>query len=209
MWHFRFFSLILAMTSFVASAQAFTPSRVGNQWLETGLSLQPGLMIDGTAPKSDGFAGISPAFAQMLTLGLVHAVDTRFYAGAELNLGLQWMNEHTASASAKADSEFAFAWQAGLIGRFIPGGDEGGSFGGLGIHVMRAGLEDAPLFVFAAEARVGTLIWFGEEFAKLEVGYAFPFIQGLAFGTNFGGAEPAQSQDWSFHRFLISISKGF
>ncbi len=209
MWLYRFYSLVFAATCFMAEAAAFTPSRVGNQWLSTGLSLQPGLMIDGTAPKLDGFAGISPTFAQMLTLGLTHAVATRFYAGAELNLGVQWFNEHTASASAKADSEFAFAWQAGLIGRFVPGGDEGGSFGGFGIHVLRAGLEDTPLFVFAAEARVGTLIWVGEEFAMLEVGYAFPFIQGLAFGTNFGGAEPAQSQDWSFHRFLITISKGF
>lgn len=202
-------SRLLIATTLVwgANVHAFTPPKVGQQYLMVGVTNEPGIMIDDTAP-----AGISKnaiVWSERLRLGLLHAVDAHFYASAEFELGGMYLNPHTANSQGAATSETALAWQFAIAGRFIPAGDTGGLHLGAGISLMRASLKDAPLYELGFDARTGLILWQGDSFGLLDIGYTFPFIEGLAFPTDFGGTQQRATQDWTLHRAFISLSIGF
>jgi hypothetical protein len=198
--------LLLIISS---SAVAFTPPKIGHQYLTVGLTSEPGLLLDESAPDETGFSQRSVVWSQRLRLGLQHAVHSHFYAAAELELGMSFFNEHTANAAGKAASEKAFSWQAGLAGRFIPGGDSGGWHFGGGLSILRVALEEAPLLVLGLDLRTGVYLWQRDTFGLIEIGYVMPFIQGLMYGTDFGGTAERKTQEWSLHRGFVSLSVGF
>ncbi|MEZ4461333.1 MAG: hypothetical protein R3E66_16770 [bacterium] len=190
-----------------ATATAFTPPRIGHQYLTIGVTNEPGLMIDDTAPE--GVSQHAVVWSQRLRLGLQHAVHTNFYASAEVELGGTYFNPHTANASGKSASDGAFAWQVAVATRVIPGGDDGGFHLGWGISLMRASLEESPLYVLGFDVRTGFLLWQGDSFGLIDVGYVFPFIQGVALPADFSGMQERASQDWSLHRAFVSLNVGF
>lgn len=191
-----------------APAAAFTPPRIGHQHLVLGVTNEPGLLFDDTAPN-DEFSEHATVWGQRLRVGLQHAVHTNFYAAAELEAGLTFFNEHTAAADGRADSEKAFAWQAGIIGRAVPGGDDGGFHIGGGMSMLRISLEDAPLYVVGFDLRTGWIFWYADTFAMLDIGMVAPFIQGLALPTDFTGDRKTAPQNWSLYRGFVAISVGF
>jgi hypothetical protein len=204
-------SRLLALFCLVlsSSAMAFTPPRVGQQYLTLGLTSEPGFLFDDSAPNDAGFSPSSVVWSQRVRFGLQHAVHTHFYAAAEFELGGSFFNEHTANAIGKAASEKAFSWQAGLVGRFLPAGDAGGFHFGGGLSALRVSLDDAPLLVLGFDLRTGLYLWRGESFGLLEVGYVMPFIQGLSYGTDFGGTAERKTREWSLHRGFVSLNVGF
>jgi len=201
--------LALCFLLLSSSAIAFTPPRVGQQYLTLGLTSEPGLLLDDSAPDEAGFSQSSVVWSQRIRFGLQHAVHTNFYAAAEFELGGSFFNEHTANANGKAASEKAFSWQAGLVGRFIPAGDSGGFHFGGGLSVLRVSLEESPLLVLGLDLRTGWYLWRGESFGLLEIGYVTPFIQGLSYGTDFGGMAERKKREWSLHRGFVSLNVGF
>lgn len=189
-------------------AWAFTPPRVGYQHLTLGVTNEPGLLLDDSAPDGE-FSEHATVWGQRLRVGLQHAVHTNFYAAAELEAGMTFFNEHTAAADGRAPSEKAFTWQASIVGRAIPGGDEGGFHLGAGMSMLRISLEDAPLYVVGFDLRTGWIFWYGNSFAMIDLGYVAPFIQGLALPTDFSGTRQTAPQNWSLHRAFVAISVGF
>lgn len=190
-----------------ASVCAFTPPRIGHQHLTLGVVSEPGWAFDETAPV--GTSTRAPVWSQRARLGFQHAVHTHFYASAEADLGMTYLRPSTLSASGRSDSELAFSWQTAVIGRFLPSGDDGGLTLGGAVSLMRASLDEAPLFIMGMDARVGWLSWTGTTFSMVEIGWVAPFIQGLAFPTDFGGKAQNAAQDWSVHRAFVAISVGF
>lgn len=212
MWSSRSFKSLLSLTIllFTLPVDAFSPPKVGQQYLSFGLTLEPGLMTDDAPPDAPGLGSPSLNFGHSLRLGFHHFVSNHVMAGAEANIGYTFFNEHTANSDGLAASEKAFSWQLGVVNRLFLSEDSEGFFGALGLHIFRASLDDAPLLSFGGDIRLGWTFWSGGEFALIELGYAVPLIQGLSFPTDFSGMQesPAE-QDWGLHRTSISIVWGF
>lgn len=130
---------------------------------------------------------------------------------ADADLGLQWLNEHTADTKGRADSELAFAWQIALLGRWVPGPRQGGWTVGGGPHLYTAYLSDRPLQSLGFDLKAGRYIWKSDgEFVLFELGYGIPFIQGLNRDNAVSDGEDVDvPKNWTFHRFSISLQYGF
>ena len=87
--------------------------------------------------------------------------------------------------------------------------DLGGWSAGLGLHLLRAGLEDAPAQSLDVEARTGWVFWRGvrdPRFALVEVGLDAPIVQGLRLPQTFeADPEPAAAQNWSWWRATLAV----
>ncbi len=193
-----------------ASAQD-AGARFGQKFVTIGMSAQPGLLTDAEAdPDVPGLYANAYTHAQLIKLGLHHVMGTQFMMSGELDLGVQWVNEHTASRGDSSPSEYALAFQASVLGRFIPSGDLGGFQAGVGLQWFRAALEDAPIQTLGADLRVGAIVWQGDEhFAIFDVGYGVPLIQGLELPTDFTGEGGPVEQSWWWHRLSISTQVNF
>ena len=117
-----FVAVVLSSTT----ATAFTPPRIGHQYLTIGVTNEPGVMLDDTAPE--GVSEHAVVWSQRLRLGLQHAVHTNFYASAEVELGGTYFNPHTANTLGKSESDGAFAWQVAIATRMIQEGIEDGNW---------------------------------------------------------------------------------
>ncbi|MBA2665230.1 MAG: hypothetical protein H0U74_23280 [Bradymonadaceae bacterium] len=204
-------ALVLVAALFASApcaAQDMVMPIVGRQFLTTGLALNPGIIYDATAPERFGSSRASAAAASMLRLGLHHILSTGFSMSGELELGAQWMAAHTATPAGLSEPQTAFALQLGLIGRWFPLEVRRGWTVGLGTHYYRAWLRDAPLQLLAFEARIGRFFWISDErFLILELGYGFPFIQGLRLAQDFGtGTREPVERSWSFHRLSLGFN---
>ena len=200
----------LALAPASAAAEKLHLPRIGQQFLSAGLTLQPGFLYDRTTPSTSDFSAVTAAGAGTIRLGFHQILSEGFIMSAEADLGAQWFNEHTAETRGRADSELAFAWQLGLMGRWLPFGLESGWEVGLGPQLYTVHLSDRPLMSLGVGLRAGHYIWRGSEhYALVEFGYSAPFIQGLRnrdFVSEDGGRAP---EDWTFHRFMLSIQYGF
>lgn len=202
--------LVVAGTSEVHAEDVRMP-RIGQQFFTLGLNLQPGFVYDRTAPDDPEWGVVAPTGAGMFRAGFHQIVSESFLMSADVDIGLQWLNEHTAETTGRAASELAFAWQLALVGRWVPGDDQSGWTVGGGPHLYQAYLADRPLQSLGLDLKAGRYIWRGNEnFVLVELGYALPFIQGLNRDNDFGDENPdAVPKNWTFHRFSISLQYGF
>jgi hypothetical protein len=198
-------ALILAASSPAAAQDA--GARYGQKFLTVGVTAQPGVLSDPTADTST--TGLYPSaytHAQMLKLGLHHVMGTQFMMSGELDLGALWVNEHTASPDGRGDSELTTAFQAAVVGRFIPSGDLGGFQTGVGLQWFRANLADAPYQSLGLDLRAGAIVWQDDaRFAIVDLAYGLPLIDGLELPTDFTGERGPIAQPWSWHRLSLSI----
>jgi len=193
-----------------ASAEQFRPPRIGQPFVSTGLSLQPGFLYDGVDPANTGFSPVAVSGATMGKVGFHQIIAERFIMSAEADIGGQWVDEHTAQLDGEADSQWAVAWQIGLYARWLPFGDRAGWTIGGGPQFYHAYLKDQGLQSLGLGLKAGRYIWTREEhFVLVEFGYAVPFIQGLKRGSTFTQDPDAVQKNWTFHRFGLSIQYGF
>jgi len=206
---------VVAASLFASSSEAradpIRMPRIGQQFFTVGLNLQPGFMFDDNPPADPDWGTVSPTNASMARVGFQQIVSESFLMSVDADLGVQWLNEHTAERRGRADSEFAVAWQLAITGRWVPGsGQSGWSFGG-GPHLYTAHLRDRPLQSIGFDLKAGRYIWQRDEkFVLVELGYAVPFVQGLTRDdTVSGDREEFAPKNWTFHRFSFSIQFGF
>jgi hypothetical protein len=197
--------LSLAFSASDASAQ----SRVGRQWLTTGLSVAPGIVTDSTADE----VGLSPVSAMgglRLRLGFQHVIARQFVMAAEVELGDGWIDTARLAPAGLNDSSHHFAWQAGLMGRWLPRGNAEGPALGAGLHTYRAGLPEAPLQTLSGDIRAGWYLWRNDKFVLAEIGYSPSLLSGLDLPATFGTDAPEPTpKNWTVHRFVIGFSYGF
>lgn len=182
---------------------------VGRQFFTAGLALNPGFVYDSSAPDRNGSNSVSPAAATNLRLGIHHILSTSFSMSGEFEIGSQWLNRNTMTPDASlADPQIALNLQAGLMARWFPLEQPRGWTAGIGSHYYRAWLDEAPLHILALEARIGRFLWISDDrFLILELGYAFPFIQGLSQDAPILEEDSQMSERvWSFQRFSIGFN---
>ncbi|MEM1349581.1 MAG: hypothetical protein AAGI01_13545 [Myxococcota bacterium] len=208
--------VFLASPVSMAHAQSSPQAaRYGNKFTIAGVSTQPGLLSDPRAPTFPGFDGAARTQGALARMGLIQFLSAQLSMSAEVDLGLVWLNEHTANTIREADSEFAFALQVGVVARWLPTGDLRGPSLGLGSHLFRAGLEDVPLTILAAEPRLGWLFWGADDaFGMVEIGWALPLSSGLHVPTTLGTADEARApepvvQQWRWQRPTVNLIVGF
>ena len=202
---------IVSFTAASATAEKVHLPRVGQQYLSVGLTLQPGFLYDETTPDARNWSSVAATGAGTTRFGFHQIVSETFLMSAEADLGVQWMNEHTAQTQGRADSELAFSWQVGLQGRWLPFGERAGWAVGGGPHLFNAHLAERPLQSLGLGLSAGRYIWESDEdFVLLQLGYSIPFIQGLTQGNDFQTQDDSRvPKDWTFHRFTLSIQYGF
>ncbi len=204
----RCFSWLALSFCVFAASEVSAQSRVGEQWLAAGMTLSPGFVHHQRYGSTDRTTTIGGLRAR---LGLHHLVTSRLVMAAEVELGQGWYNRHRAAPDGYADSDHHFAWQAGVMGRFLFRDDGTGPVVGTGLHIYRAALEEAPVQSLAFDVRPGWYLWKGDEFVLFELGYAIPFLEGLALPTDFSGQPNPDlvEKAWTLHRFAIGLSYGF
>lgn len=190
-----------------ASAQGRHDAKV--QFLTAGLVFQPGFM-DSTSSESQA-SSIAYAQATTIRLGYQHRVAPGFFMSAEVEAGAQYIKEHSATLDARSTpAETAFAWQIGMLGRWVSAESGLAPTLGAGLALFTAGLESAGLQALSFDLRAGTYFWKKDDFALIELGYSVPFIAGLNRPTDFSAEQdPAVPEDWTFHRFSLSFSYGW
>lgn len=201
--------LTTSLTSSTASANEMLLPIVGRQFFTAGLALNPGFIYDSEAPDRTGSNSVTPAVATNLRLGIHHILSTNFSMSGELELGTQWLKDNTMTPDAELTApEVAFNIQAGLMARWFPLEQQRGWTAGLGSHYYRAWLDQAPLHILALEARIGRFLWISDDrFLILELGYAFPFIQGLSQSSPILDEDDrAVERAWSFQRFSLGFN---
>ena len=203
--------LVLAVAPTDAHSEDVHLPRVGQQFLSAGLSLQPGFLYDEAPPAARQFNTVAPTAAGTSRFGFHQILTEQFMMSAEADLGLQWFNDHTAHVDGEAASELAFAWQIGLIGRWLPFGERAGWTLGTGPHLYNVYLSGQPLQSLGLDLRAGRYIWQGtEKFVLFEIGYSLPFIQGLQRDNDYvTESDRGVPKNWTFHRFTLSIQYGF
>lgn len=201
--------LVLATMLAGWSTDVVAQNRVGRQWLTSGLTIAPGLVTDSTAEE----VGLDPVVAMgglRLRLGFQHVISPRFVMAAEAELGDGWVDEARLAPDGQNATSHHFAWQAGLMGRWLPRGDAAGPALGVGLHTYRARLPEAPLQTLSGDLRAGWYFWRDESFVLAELGYAPSFLAGLDLPATFGEDAPQPTpKNWSVHRFVIGFSYGF
>lgn len=200
-------SLFAALSAPTAArADSVVLPKKGMQYFTFGLSLNPGLLHDDGDGSSTTFGA-----SGMGSVGLHQILTRNFFMSAEGQLGLQWLDEHTADKDGAAPASSNFAWQLGLYAHWLPFGEEMGLSSAVGLHLFQAHLDDAPLQVLGGELRLGKYIWTADEsFLLVQLGYSAPIIQGLDQPTDFsGGEDPFEERSWTFHRFSIGFQYGF
>lgn len=206
-----FFALLTTGSLEEAAADQIVLPRIGQQYFSTGLSLQPGFVHDPSAPADAKSATLAATGAGTARLGFHQIVSEQLVMAAEVDIGLQWLDEHTIETAGRADSETGVAWQIGLAGRWLPAGDRAGWSLGGGPHFYHVYLADRPVQSLGLDLRAGRFLWKKRErFVLLELGYAVPIVQGLSSSNSFrddsGDRVP---KNWTFHRFSISLQYGF
>jgi hypothetical protein len=198
-------------------AQGVGTARYGQRFTSVGLSSQPGLIFDEDAPPTADHQDVMTSWGTLVVFGLHHYLHPHFSMAAELGLGLQWLDDHTIAPSGQSEAEKAFAWQIGLLGRYIPAQGLQGLSLGLGMHLFSARLDGAPMQQLAGEFRTGWLFWHGEKtprFGLVEVGVSAPMVQGLRLPEQvvvLDGQEPpvVAPSNWSMWRGSVSIQVSF
>lgn len=210
---------VLLLSSHAVYAQGVGEARYGQRYKSMGLVTQPGLIFDEDAPPTADHKERMPVMGSLVVFSLHHILHPHLMMGAELGAGLIWLDEHTVSPRGVAASEKAFAWQAALLGRFLPMEDvQGLSFAG-GLHLYGARLNDAPLQQLALDLRTGWMFWRGErspQFAMIELGVGVPVVQGLRLPLEqqvvlIDGQEPVQVEpsNWSLWRSSLTLQVSF
>jgi len=202
-----------AATAFVVccvlASTAHAQSSVGEQWLTAGLSVTPGFFWDPTAAAVD-LDRASVTGGLRARLGFQHRVASHVTMAAEAELGQGWHSANRAAPDGFASSNHHFQWQAGLVGRFLTRDDGSGPAAGLGLHMFRASLPEAPLQALGGDVRAGWFFWRKKNFVLAELGYAFPFISGLDLPFDFTDEAPDPvPKTWTLHRFVFGFSYGF
>ena len=179
----------IVCTAQAARADVVLPKK-GMQFLTAGLSLNPGFLYDESASDSDGLATTAVTTSGMARLGLHQIITRQFFMSAEGEVGVQWLNEHTADSDGIAPASSNIAWQLGLYAHWLPFGERSGWSGSFGLHLFQAHLDEAPLQVLGGELRLGKYLWSDDEqFVLVQLGYSAPIIQGLSRPTDFTGEE--------------------
>lgn len=208
-WLGRLGAVVILMVAAEANAQDVRLPHVGRQFLTAGLQLEPGILHDPGAEGREAPARNALNLTGQVVLGLHHIQSTQFYMSGELGLGLGYFDAHGAAPDGTGEQDLAFAWQAGLVGRWLPWEDQAGWTVGLGAHLYRAFLDEAPLNALAFEPRLGRYVWRDDDhFVLLEAGYAFSFIQGLSLPSPFTREEdapPYVARSWTFHRWSLGL----
>ena len=189
-----------------ASAQ----SRTGRQWITTGLSVAPTLVADKTAPEI-GVNKVAVGGGLRLRLGLQHVIASTFVMGADVEIGNAYLPQTTVAADGDGEAGAGFAWQAGLVGRWVPSGDVTGPALGLGLHTYRASLPDTPVQTLSGDLRFGWYLWREDSFVLAEIGYAIPLLEGVDAPDSFDGSVEQQTveHNWTLHRMIFGFSYGF
>lgn len=203
-------ALVAFVTPSRLEAQTVRMPRIGQQFGTVGATLQPGFLYDPNAPSDRRWSPVAATGAGTLRFGFHQIVAETFIMSAEADVALQWLNEHTAAPTGRADSEIGFAWQVGLVGRWLVAGERAGWMLGGGPHWYNAYLDASPVQSLGVDLRAGRYLWqTTESFVLLEVGYAIPVVQGLVRGTTAGGGSNRSPKSWTFHRFSVSLQYGF
>ncbi len=191
-------------------------ARFGQRYLTVGWVTQPGVITDDNEPPTERHSEAAFATAGMVKVGLHHMIHPKIAMSAEVDLGVQWVDDHTAAPDGAAREETAFGWQLGIMGRWIPSGDLSGVSAGAGLHLFNARLEEAPFQSMAFEGRLGWVFWRGEReprFAMIELGWSLPIVSGLRLPNQFTtGNEEVNveaNQNWSWQRGMIGIQGSF
>lgn len=201
---------VTAATIALVSSPATAQQRVGEQALSAGLTLAPGFFHDATA-NAVGLDDNSGIGGLRLRFGFHHRVSRPLAMAAEVELGQGWHAASRVAPDGFTDNDVHFAWQLGLMGRWIPRADGTGPALGFGLHTFRARLPEAPLQTLSGDLRLGWYLWQNERFVLAEVGYAIPFLSGLDLPNTFSEGVVVDNVDknWTMHRFSLGFSVGF
>lgn len=187
-------------------------ARYGQRYITLGYSAQPGLTWDDDAPPTSSHRDVAATWGSFAKVGLHHLVQPRFVMAGEVDLGVQWMDEHTVALGGVAKSERVFAWQLGLVGRFMPSGDHSGLGLGMGLGFTAVNFDVAPYRGLSLDARVSWTVWRDSHtprFAMVEVGWGVPVVAGLQFPPDFilEGMNPPEvaEQNWHWSRGVVAI----
>lgn len=212
----RSFSLVVALivcvsgSAYADSAQrrafASAAPKTGRQWLTFGFVLSPGFTHDTKGPGR-GVGEFVPHFGLGYQLGLMHALSEYFYMAAEGEVGGSYVRPHTMDPGGISEDDAGFSWKLGLHGRYNVSGQTGGLTLGAGLSTFRFSLENSSLQTLNADLRAGWRIWYGFDFATIELGYALPILSGLNV-SSFSEQTPIED-NWVFHRFSLSFVFGF
>lgn len=210
MWYLRLSSgLALAALLSLVAVEATAQNRVGRQWLTTGLSITPALVVDGTGADI-GLPGTVVGGGVRARLGFQHVIAAPFVMAAEVELGNAYLPASTVAADGRSDGGAGVAWQVGLVGRWVPRGDVTGPAFALGLHTFRASLPDTPVQALSGDLRFGWYLWRDDSFVLAEFGYAIPFLEGVDAPVAFDGSSTTiADQNWTMHRFVFGFSYGF
>lgn len=190
-------------------------ARFGQRFRSVGFASQPGLVLDEDREHS------SASWGSFVTFALHHVLHPHLVMAAELGLGMHWLDEHGIAPGGEADEEKAFAWQVGLMGRYLPMRDLEGLTLGAGLHIYGARLDEAPMQQLAGALSAGWIFWRGArrpQFALVELGVALPIVQGLRLpdaqvvleeGDTMNDAGSRVPSDWSLLRSSLSIQVSF
>jgi len=191
----------ISLTGSAAMAGPPPQVPVGQQRLTAGIQVAPTIIVDADVePKSFVAGGLRARF------GLQHLLAANFVMGVEVDLGAAWFPPSQMAIDGRSNGGAALAWQAGLLGRFIPRGHLTGPSFGLGLQVFRTKTPETPFLSLAAEPRFGWYLWNEDSFVLPEIGYAIAFVEG--YQSSLSDGEPV-SDPPAVHRFTVGFTYGF
>ena len=209
MWFSRLSSACAALACLAVASDAFAQSRVGRQWLTAGLSISPAIVHDSSATDLRLAPNVVGG-GMRARVGFQHVISAPFVMAADFEIGNAYFPASTLAADGHSNGGSGIAWQAGLIGRWIPRGDVTGPAFGLGLHTFRASLPETAVQALSADVRFGWYLWREDSFVLAEVGYAIPFLEGVDTPVAFDGSTvDVVEQEWTLHRFVFGFSYGF
>lgn len=185
--------------------------RIGQRLVSVGISSQPGLIQRTDRARVSSY-DTAYAHGNLLSLSFHQILNTQIVMEARLAAGLEFVDEHAASQSGRADQEYALALELGLLGRWVPSGTLDGATFGAGVQLFRVWLDDAPAQIMGLELRGGLMQWASDEdMVLIDLGYVLPIIQGLSLPEQFGPVDPDAPKvpSWRWHRLSLNIQWSF
>lgn len=144
-----------------------------------------------------------------IRLGLQQQINRFFFMTLSGGVGAVSIDEYEfVEGQAQSDS-IRPDWDISVEGRWLPFGEYGGWFTGLGLSWSMFDGDEASLHTFGPRARIGRYLWPNtEEFFCISGSYTYPAISGVAVPQQFGQQSP-DVRSVRAHRIGLLLTYGF